>query len=112
MRRWGAIAFLTVASCDPTLSLVGTPCVPAQESDPTFLGFDPQEVSFEATPTDQQTPNAIVCLVNPFRGRVTCPYGQDATGSQLPQLGGATGGAFPAGVGPCKTPAGDAVVGD
>jgi hypothetical protein len=61
---------------------IGAPCVTQREADPHFTGFGEQEVNVE---TSQGEPSgAPVCLVNHFRGRVTCPYGQDATG-QGPQ---------------------------
>ena len=57
---------------------VGDPCMPEQEYDPTFAGFVEQEVSIEGESFQCQT---RLCLVNHFQGRVTCPYGQDATGN-------------------------------
>ena len=51
---------------------------------PAFLGYDPGEVRIDTT----SDPN-IVCLVYHFRGRTTCPYGQDKNG--IP----------PSGAGPC-----------
>jgi hypothetical protein len=74
---------------------VGDPCVPAQERDPTFLGFDEKEVNLET-----QSPSCAtgVCLANHFRGRVSCPYGQSADG--VP----------PNGARPCATPAKQAPV--
>jgi hypothetical protein len=56
---------------------VGDPCVPEQEYDPTFAGFDPGEVNVESKSFDCQT---RLCLANHFQGRVTCPYGQTAAG--------------------------------
>src|SRR5579863_907910 len=49
---------------------IGEPCTPVVESFPDFGGFDEQEVTVE---TDSPT---RVCLVNHFRGRVSCPQGQ------------------------------------
>jgi hypothetical protein len=57
---------------------VGDPCVPEQEYDPTFNGFDPKEVSVESKSFQCQT---RLCLVNHFQGRVSCPYGQDSNGT-------------------------------
>jgi hypothetical protein len=71
---------------------VGDPCIPEQEYDPTFLGFDPQEVNVESKSFQCLT---RLCLVNHFRGRVTCPYGQDKTGQNLPGTDGASSGPFP-----------------
>ena len=97
--------------CDSNMSLVGTPCVPTAENDPTFLGFDVSDIHVGATP-DQVGAGDIFCLVNHFRGRVTCPYGQDPTGTELPRVDGASGGPFPEGGGPCMTPSNGAVTGD
>jgi hypothetical protein len=94
-----------------TNAKVGQPCTPAVESSPAFLGFDPQEVSVEL-PSPDADPGQIVCIADHFRGRVTCPYGEDKTGTQLPSVDGATGGAFTNGAAACETPAGDAVTGD
>ncbi len=76
---------------------VGDPCTPEQEYDKSFNGFAVNEVNVESKSFQCQT---RLCLVNHFRGRVTCPYGQDGTG-QAP-----TGAA-----GPCVTPAGVSVDG-
>jgi hypothetical protein len=94
-----------------TNAKVGQPCTPAVESSPSFDGFDPQEVAVEL-PSPDADPGQIVCLADHFRGRVTCPYGQDKTGTQLPSVDGATGGAFTNGAAACKTPSGDAVTGE
>ena len=53
---------------------VGDPCIPEQEFDTQFSGFDPGEVSVESHSFQCAT---RLCLVNHFRGRVTCPYGQN-----------------------------------
>jgi hypothetical protein len=66
---------------------VGDPCTPEQEYDPSFLGFDEKEVNVESKSFQCRT---RVCLVNHFRGRASCPYGQSSEG------------ASPAG--PCKVP--------
>jgi hypothetical protein len=79
---------------------VGDPCIPEQEYDTTFNGFDPNEVNVESKSFQCQT---RLCLVNHFRGRVTCPYGQDATGTGLPTTGGASGGALPTTDSNCPT---------
>jgi hypothetical protein len=55
---------------------VGDPCVPEQEYQPTFQGFNPQEVNVESKSFQCQT---RLCLVNHFQGRVSCPYGQFTT---------------------------------
>lgn len=56
---------------------VGDPCTPEQEYDPSFLGFDEKEVNVESKSFQCRT---RVCLVNHFRGRVSCQYGQSADG--------------------------------
>ena len=53
---------------------IGQPCTPAVESSPSFAGFDPLEVSIEL-PNPDGDPGVIVCLVDHFRGRVSCPDG-------------------------------------
>ena len=57
---------------------VGDPCIPEQEYDPAFLGFDVGQVNVESKSFQCET---RVCLVNHFQGRVSCPYGQSAAGS-------------------------------
>jgi hypothetical protein len=52
---------------------VGDPCTPEDEYSQTFSGFKETEVSFERRSFQCET---RVCLVNHFRGRVSCPYGQ------------------------------------
>ncbi len=68
---------------------IGDPCTPEQEYDATFNGFDEKEVNVESKSFQCRT---RVCLVNHFRGRVSCPYGQDSTGAP------------PQGAGPCLIP--------
>jgi hypothetical protein len=67
---------------------IGDPCIPLLEREPTFRGFDEKEVNLE---TSSPSCSTGVCLINHFRGRVSCPYGQDASG------------AGPAGTPPCTT---------
>ncbi len=57
---------------------VGDPCTPEQEYEPTFNGFNEAEVNVESKSFQCQT---RLCLVNHFRGRVSCPKGQDTTGT-------------------------------
>lgn len=103
------VAITAVSAQGCKASGVGDPCIPEKEFDKTFLGFDPGEVNVESKSFQCLT---RLCLVNHFRGRVTCPYGQDKSGSQLPTVDGASGGAF--GVvdsfkqtaGPCLIPGG------
>jgi hypothetical protein len=56
---------------------VGDPCTPEQEYDPSFIGFDEKEVNVESKSFQCRT---RICLVNHFRGRASCPYGQSADG--------------------------------
>ncbi|MCH2108580.1 MAG: hypothetical protein MK135_04580 [Polyangiaceae bacterium] len=53
---------------------IGDPCVPEDEYKTSFPGFDQGEVNVESRSFQCAT---RVCLVNQFRGRVTCPYGQE-----------------------------------
>ena len=57
---------------------VGDPCVPEDEYSPTFAGFALGEVSTESRSFQCQS---RLCLVNHFQGRVSCPYGQIAGGT-------------------------------
>ena len=71
----GAIGALSASGCKQTG--VGDPCTPEQEYDPTFNAFKESEVNVESKSFQCQT---RLCLVNHFRGRVSCPYGQDQSG--------------------------------
>ncbi|HEY2364880.1 MAG TPA: hypothetical protein VGH87_00795, partial [Polyangiaceae bacterium] len=64
------VALVLTGGCGP--DYIGTPCTPSEEYDEAFLGFDPGEIKIDTT----SDPN-VVCLVYHFRGRSTCPYGQD-----------------------------------
>ncbi len=66
-----ALAVLSGTGCKQTG--VGDPCTPEQEFQPTFQGFDQKEVLLESKSFQCQT---RLCLVNHFKGRVSCPYGQ------------------------------------
>ncbi len=81
-----AVAVLSGTGCQSTG--VGDPCTPEQEYDKSFLGFSKDEVNVESKSFQCQT---RLCLVNHFRGRVSCPYGQNADGSE------------PAGAGSCAS---------
>ena len=70
---------LYATSCKATG--VGDPCIPEQEYNADFNGFDEQEVNVESKSFTCQT---RLCLVNHFRGRVSCPYGQDANKNPPP----------------------------
>jgi hypothetical protein len=67
-----ALASAGLVGC-PSTEGVGDPCVPEDEYDPTFSGFSVDQVNVESRSFSCQT---RICLVNHFRGRVTCPYGQ------------------------------------
>lgn len=60
---------------------IGDPCTPEQEYNADFLGFDEKEVNVESKSFQCRT---RLCLVNHFRGRVSCPYGQSAEGQGPP----------------------------
>ena len=75
---------------------VGSSCVPERENDPTFEGFVESDVSLEV-PHGAKSGDPV-CLIDHFRGRVSCPYGQtDDFGAREKPT--------------CKTPKGEAVVG-
>ncbi len=61
---------------------VGDPCTPEDEYVPSFSGYAPTETNVESRSFQCET---RVCLVNHFRGRVSCPYGQtlDANGNNI-----------------------------
>jgi len=74
-----AVAFVTVVSgtgCATTG--IGDPCIPEAEYAADFLGFDEHEVNVESKSFQCLT---RLCLVNHFRGRVSCPYGQNEAAS-------------------------------
>lgn len=78
---WGALLTATTAilltnqGCKSTG--IGDPCTPDEEFKTDFSGFDSTQVFVESKSFQCQT---RLCLVNHFRGRVSCPYGQDADG--------------------------------
>jgi hypothetical protein len=73
-----AVAVLSGTGCNATG--IGDPCIPEQEYLPSFAGFDPEEVSVESKSFQCLT---RLCLVNHFRGRVSCPYGQMPDGTPV-----------------------------
>ncbi len=74
-----AVAFVTVVSGTGCASTgIGDPCIPEAEYAADFLGFDEHEVNVESKSFQCET---RLCLVNHFRGRVSCPYGQNGSGS-------------------------------
>ena len=90
-----SVSVISGTGCNATG--VGDPCTPEAEYSTAFLGFDFQEVNVESKSFQCQT---RLCLANHFQGRVTCPYGQDASGGAIPPA--ATG---------CFTPINQAVDG-
>jgi len=64
---------LGAAGCTP--GGVGDPCVPEDEYQQTFSGFQVSEVNVESRSFQCET---RVCLVNHFQGRVSCKLGQNA----------------------------------
>ncbi len=52
---------------------IGDPCIPEDEYEPGFAGYGAEEVNVEAMSFQCET---RLCLVNHFKGRVSCPYGQ------------------------------------
>jgi hypothetical protein len=69
-----AVAFVNViAGTGCSTTGIGDPCIPEAEYAPDFLGFDQEEVNVESKSFQCET---RLCLVNHFRGRVSCPYGQ------------------------------------
>ena len=69
----GGVLFAAAPGCAD--EGVGDPCTPEQEFDPGFNGFDEKQVNVESKSFQCRT---RICLVNHFRGRVSCPYGQSA----------------------------------
>lgn len=75
----GSLLFVAGPGCGD--EGIGDPCTPEQEFDPNFLGFDEKEVNVESKSFQCRT---RLCLVNHFRGRVSCPYGQGPGGEAPP----------------------------
>src|SRR5688572_14979278 len=92
----GAVDEPPTVSTSLSAKTVGAPCVPERENDPSFEGYDETEVSLEV-PVGTKSGDAV-CLIDHFRGRVSCPYGQtdDQGAREAPT---------------CKTPKGAPVVG-
>jgi len=68
-----SLGALGAAGCTP--GGVGDPCVPEDEYQQTFSGFQVSEVNVESRSFQCET---RVCLVNHFQGRVSCKLGQKA----------------------------------
>ncbi len=60
---------------------VGDPCIPEDEYQVDFAGYSEKEVNVESRSFQCET---RVCLVNKFRGRVSCKYGGDANACKTP----------------------------
>lgn len=79
MRRgiWGysywALAALGILTAGCESGGVGDPCIPEAEYDLYFNNFGEADVFAETRSFQCET---RLCLVNHFRGRVSCPYGQ------------------------------------
>jgi hypothetical protein len=88
---WAVTLLLGLAAlgCEP--GGVGDPCVPEDEYEASFAGFQVTEVNVESRSFQCET---RVCLVNHFQGRVSCPKGQtetEAGGAETPCAIPATG---------------------
>jgi hypothetical protein len=68
---FAALLGLMALGCDS--GGIGDPCVPEDEYQQAFNGFAETEVNVESKSFQCET---RVCLVNHFKGRVSCPYGQ------------------------------------
>jgi hypothetical protein len=68
---FAALLGLMALGCDS--GGIGDPCVPEDEYQQNFNGFAETEVNVESKSFQCET---RVCIVNHFRGRVSCPYGQ------------------------------------
>lgn len=68
---FAALLGLTALGCDS--GGIGDPCTPEDEYQQTFNGFAETEVNVESKSFQCET---RVCIVNHFKGRVSCPYGQ------------------------------------
>lgn len=91
---------LGALACEP--GGVGDPCTPEDEYQTNFGGYDEAEVNVESRSFQCET---RLCLVNHFRGRVSCPYGQ--TESVVPKndlCQDCTGNAAPTDPKRCRVP--------
>jgi hypothetical protein len=60
---------------------VGDPCIPEDEYQVDFAGYSEKEVNVESRSFQCET---RVCLVNKFRGRVSCKYGGEMGQCETP----------------------------
>ncbi len=75
-RMWvlcGAVVAFGMLSSGCPSGGVGDPCTPEDEYQTSFPGYEQSEVNTESKSFQCET---RLCLVNHFRGRVSCPYGQ------------------------------------
>ncbi|HVW30478.1 MAG TPA: hypothetical protein VHC69_34210 [Polyangiaceae bacterium] len=63
---------------------IGDPCILGDEYDPNFSGFSETEINVE---TGSPACQSAVCLAYDFRGRVSCPIGQEAAAAPDPVTG-------------------------
>lgn len=68
------VAIVGVANSACESGGVGDPCIPEDEYSKDFPGYQPTETNVESQSFQCET---RVCLVAYFRGRVSCPYGQE-----------------------------------
>ena len=101
----GVGLMLTATGC-PQSGGIGDPCTPDREFDPTFRGFSQDGVFAESRSFSCES---RICLVNHYRGRTSCPFGQDESGAGIEGKPG-TDGTNGSG---CKVPGTNtAIVGD
>jgi hypothetical protein len=75
-KTWAAVAIafaMSILCLGCQSGGIGDPCVPEDEYHQFFSGYSETEVNLESRSFQCET---RLCLVNHFRGRVTCPYGQ------------------------------------
>ncbi len=63
---------------------LGDPCIPGDEYDKNFSGYEETEINVESRTSSCTTG---ICLAANFRGRVSCPFGQKASRSPDPATG-------------------------
>jgi hypothetical protein len=83
-KTWAAAAVtfgLGVLSFGCQSGGIGDPCVPEDEYQQFFSGYSETEVNMESRSFQCET---RLCLVNHFRGRVSCPYGQTQAEADAP----------------------------
>ncbi len=76
----GVCLMLTATGC-PQSGGIGDACTPDKEYDPKFRGFSQDGVYAESRSFSCQS---RICLVNHYRGRTSCPNGQDENGDGQP----------------------------